>query len=186
MKVLLADDNRFYARMCESMLRGWGYEVVTADNGAEAWRLLEQADTPLLALVDWMMPELDGVQLCQRIRSTPDLPPVYVLMITVRDSKECVITALENGADDYIRKPFDPDELRARLRVGERMIALRTALAANITELRAALSGAQKMEAVGRLVGGVAHDFNNLLTVMGGAAELLTAQLGRGANGPDS
>jgi DNA-binding response OmpR family regulator len=174
MKILLADDNQFYRHMCETMLRKWGYEVVCARDGKEAWHLLENwGCEPKLALLDWMMPEMDGLELCRRIRATPALKGTYIIMITVKQSRESTLTAFESGADDYISKPFDPDEFQARLRVGVRLVEMQAALAANIVELEQALSGAQKMEAVGRLAGGIAHDFNNLLTIITGASEML-------------
>ncbi|MCI0461690.1 MAG: response regulator, partial [Gemmataceae bacterium] len=177
MKILVAEDNAFYAHMLEASLRDWGYEVATARDGAEAWRALNQPDHPRLAILDWLMPELDGLELCRRVRSVVGREPTYLILLTGKGGKDDLVVGLQAGADDFIAKPFDPEELRVRIGVGRRILDLQTSLADRVRELEQALSGAQKMEAVGRLAGGVAHDFNNLLTVIASGSELLLQSL---------
>src|SRR5262249_30535100 len=100
------------------------YDVITAVDGQSAWQLLQQPDAPRLAILDWMMPGMDGVEICRALRSRSTLPYVYVLMLTARGQKQDIIEALETGADDYLVKPFDHFELRARLTVGKRILDL--------------------------------------------------------------
>jgi signal transduction histidine kinase len=177
MRILIAEDNRFYRSMLEATLREWGYEVVATGDGEEAWQVLREKEAPPLAILDWVMPGLDGVALCRKVRSLARAQPTYLIMLTAKDGKENVIAGLEAGADDYIQKPFNREELRARLQVGLRIVGLQSSLADRVAELEAALSGAQKMEAIGRLAGGVAHDFNNLLTVINGFSDMLLLKL---------
>src|SRR6516225_3504058 len=108
-------------------LESWGYEVVMARDGAEAWRLFESSDFPMV-ISDWMMPEIDGVELVRRIRSSPRPGYVFTILLTARSLKEDVLEGMAAGADDFVTKPFDRDELRARLRAGERIIHLEETL----------------------------------------------------------
>jgi two-component system, cell cycle response regulator len=131
MKVLVADDSATIRAVLRSSLLGWGFEVaVEAANGEEAWALLQQPDAPSLALIDWEMPGLDGVELCRRIRvrEAEGRPYTYVLLLTARGGQQNVVAGMEAGADDYVVKPFDLHELRVRLRAGRRIIELQTEL----------------------------------------------------------
>src|SRR5829696_3707697 len=126
MRILIADDNHFYRRALEMTLREWGYEVLAVSDGQTAWDVLQSDQAPKLAILDWMMPGLDGLEVCRRLRAVSRHEPTYVIILTSKDGKEHAIAALDSGADDYVRKPFDRDELRARLRVGRRIVGLQT------------------------------------------------------------
>ena len=142
MKILVAEDEPVSRRLLQSYLQKWGHEVVLANDGAEAWRLFEQEEFRLV-ISDWMMPELDGVDLIRRIRATSRPIHVYVILLTGRSQKEDVVEGMEAGADDFVTKPFDRDELRVRLRVGERVCELEHRLAEQsreLTELREKLA----------------------------------------------
>jgi diguanylate cyclase (GGDEF)-like protein len=128
MKVLLAEDDLLSRRILESQLRRWDLDVVTAVDGLEADRILAEPDAPRLAIIDWMMPGLDGPEVCRRIRARGMEPYTYVLLLTSKSDKQDVVGGLDAGADDYIVKPFDPQELRVRLRAGERILDLQTQL----------------------------------------------------------
>jgi diguanylate cyclase (GGDEF)-like protein len=124
MRILIAEDDRTSRMILERALTGWGYEVVTAVDGDEAWRVMQAEDAPSLAVLDWMMPGLDGVDVCRRIRAVHHAGPPYLILLTARDSKDDLASGLEAGADDYVSKPFDAQELRARLEVGLRFVSL--------------------------------------------------------------
>jgi two-component system, cell cycle response regulator len=124
MRVLVADDEIVSRRLLESSLTRWGYEVLVAADGLEALRIFQAENAPKLAVLDWMMPGLDGVELCRAIRSRKDDSYTYVLLLTAKQTKDEVIEGLEAGADDYITKPFEPQELRVRLRTGKRILYL--------------------------------------------------------------
>ena len=124
MKVLVADDELVSRRLIETSVRRWGYDVVVAKDGLEASQILHGDDAPKLAILDWMMPGLDGIQLCRELRQGKDESYVYILLLTSKQANSDVIEGLEAGADDYIRKPFDPQELRVRLRTGKRILCL--------------------------------------------------------------
>jgi sigma-B regulation protein RsbU (phosphoserine phosphatase) len=123
-RILIADDDRVTTTMLGRILEGWGFEVIMAHDGAAAWERIIGEAPPALAIVDWMMPMLDGVELCRRIRAAPLRSPVYVILLTARSSRQDLVAGLEAGADDYLTKPFHPDELRARIHVGQRTLAL--------------------------------------------------------------
>jgi diguanylate cyclase (GGDEF)-like protein len=136
MRILIADDDPIWRRMIESMLAQLGEEVVAASDGTQAWEILQKEDRPSLAILDWMMPGMDGVEICRRLRASSDGPYVYILLLTVKDHRTDIIQGFEAGADDYIRKPFDPDELRARLRAAARVMNLQQALLTAQRELQ--------------------------------------------------
>jgi sigma-B regulation protein RsbU (phosphoserine phosphatase) len=139
MKILIAEDDPVSRRLLEATLSKWGYEVTSTSDGAEAWEALAAPQSPKLAILDWMMPEMDGVEVCRRVRSRPDQGPLHILLLTARGRKEDVIAGLGAGADDYITKPFDQEELRARVQVGVRIVELQTTLASRVQELEEAL-----------------------------------------------
>jgi two-component system, cell cycle response regulator len=136
MRILIADDDDVMRHILVASLTKWGYEVVVARNGFEAWRLLQGNDAPKLAILDWIMPGMDGVEVCREIRKREDMPYIYVLLLTAKHKKEDVIAGMEAGADDYIPKPFDPQELKVRLRAGRRILDLQAELLAARENLR--------------------------------------------------
>ncbi|WP_054694194.1 GGDEF domain-containing response regulator [Syntrophomonas palmitatica] len=124
MRILIADDDLLSLRILNDYINSWGYEVILCRNGDEAWAVLEQENRPNIAILDWMMPGLEGVQICERLRKMNPSRYVYVILLTARSKTEDVIKGLDSGADDYIIKPFHPEELKYRLRIGERIIEL--------------------------------------------------------------
>src|SRR5438552_2055981 len=136
MKVLLAEDARFARHLLHGALVGWGYEVLLAEDGQQAWTVLQGPDAPSIALLDWMMPALDGVEVCRRVRQAGREPYTYIILLTGRDRQEDVVQGLAAGADDYLRKPFDNLELEARIRTGRRIVDLHSQLIAAREALR--------------------------------------------------
>ena len=128
MKVLVADDEPVSRQLLELCLNRWGYEVVVAKDGREAEQILLSPDSPRIAVLDWVMPGIDGLQLCRDIRREKTEPYTYILICTVKRKQADIVAGLEAGADDYITKPFDPAELRMRLRTGARIIYLQEQL----------------------------------------------------------
>jgi phosphoserine phosphatase RsbU/P len=123
-RILIADDDRLSTTMLGRTLDQWGFEVIVAHDGAAAWEAIVAEKPPALAILDWMMPQIDGIDLCRRVRATALRSPVYLILLTARNSRADLVAGLEAGADDYLTKPFDPDELRARIHVGRRTLAL--------------------------------------------------------------
>ncbi len=135
-RVLIAEDDPVSCHLLKSFLIKWGYDVAVATDGVAALKILESEDSPRLAVLDWMMPGVEGPQICQRIREDKNRPYVYVLLLTARTEKQDLLRGLGLGADDYLTKPFDAEELRARLLVGERILNLQDDLIAAREELR--------------------------------------------------
>ena len=128
MKILIAEDDAISRRLLDTILKKWGYEVVIAYNGGQAWAELQKEDAPRLAILDWMMPEMDGVEVCGKVRERTDAPYVYILLLSAKSQREDLVKGMESGADDYITKPFDANELKVRLRAGRRILDLQTQL----------------------------------------------------------
>ncbi len=146
MKVLVADDDAATRLLSETVLKSWGYEVCTATDGAEALCLLENGPRPDIALLDWMMPVRDGLEICRIIRAKPQTVPVYVILLTSLGGRENIIQGLQAGADDYITKPFDRGELRARLEVGRRIVELQRSLVERVQQLEDALARVKQLQ----------------------------------------
>jgi len=136
LRVLVAEDDPVSRRALEAFLRRWGYDVTVAENGLEACQALQAEPTPNLAILDWMMPGMDGIHVCREVRSRGPEPYIYILLVTAKDRKEDVVAGIEAGADDYLKKPYDPHELKARLRTGRRIVELQQKLIAAREELR--------------------------------------------------
>jgi diguanylate cyclase (GGDEF)-like protein len=125
---LIAEDDPVSRRLLEVTLRKWGYEVISCPDGTTAWQTLQHPNTPSLAILDWMMPGMDGLQVCREVRQQGAEPYIYVLLLTAKSQKTDIIAGLEAGADDYLTKPFDANELRMRLRAGRRILDLQAEL----------------------------------------------------------
>ncbi len=128
MRILIAEDDFTSRSILAAVLRKGGYEVVETVSGAVAWDALQQPNSPSLLILDWMMPEMDGLEVVRRVRDLQSPQPPYIIMLTARGEKADIIAGLEAGADDYLAKPFDPGELRARVEVGRRMVEMQAAL----------------------------------------------------------
>ena len=128
MKLLIADDDLTSRVLLENLTRKWGWEPVVVEDGEAAWEVLQQDTAPRLLLIDWEMPRLNGLALCQRIRKQSDTDPVYIILLTSRNETIDIVTGLDVGANDYITKPFNNVELQARVQVGRRMLGLQQEL----------------------------------------------------------
>lgn len=135
MRILVVEDDLISRRLLEKILVSWGHEVLTAENGLEAWDLLQKENLKFV-VADWMMPVMDGVELCRKIRSADIAGYVYFILLTGKDKKEDIVEGLDGGADDYVTKPFERDELKVRIRAGERILDLEKELTAKNIELQ--------------------------------------------------
>ena len=145
-RILLAEDEARYRRILSHYLTAWGFSVSVAQDGLEAVDALTGPDSPALALVDWVMPGLEGPDVCRRVRQLDDRPYTYIILLTAKADKGEVAAGFEAGADDYVTKPCDMTELRARLKVGERMVNLERTLAQQVNTLQSALDHVRELK----------------------------------------
>ena len=162
MKILIAEDNSTSRRILESILIKWNYEVISARDGIEAWEKLQGSDPPRLMILDWMMPGKNGVELCRELRERNDVVPMYIILLTARDDKNDIVEGLSAGADDYIAKPFNKDELQARIDVGRRMV-----------ELQDALIEREKLQVIFEITGTICHELTQPMQAISGNSELI-------------
>jgi phosphoserine phosphatase RsbU/P len=166
MKILVADDDLTSRMMLRAVVAKWNFESVMAEDGTQAWELLQLPQAPSLAILDWMMPGLTGPELCRKLRERREARPLYIILLTSRGERQDVVQGLEAGADDYLAKPYDNQELRARMNVGRRII-----------ELQEALVKREKLQGVLEMAGAVCHELNQPLQVVSGYSELLLMDL---------
>lgn len=146
MKVLIADDDQVARMLLLSAIKRWGYEAISATDGSEALAVLQSDDPPALAILDWMMPGMNGVEVSRALRSLPQPSSAYIILLTARSEKADIVAALDAGADDYLTKPYHSEELRVRVQAGIRIIELQRSLAGRINELEAALVSVKQLQ----------------------------------------
>jgi len=139
-KILIAEDEFTTRMLVQVSLENWGYRVESVANGHEAWSILRQKVAPNIAILDWEMPELDGLEVCRRVKEMGSENPPYIILLTGRDKKKDIVQGFDAGADDYMTKPFNDNELRARVRVAERLVRTQTSLLESVTELKEVLN----------------------------------------------
>jgi sigma-B regulation protein RsbU (phosphoserine phosphatase) len=145
MKVLIADDDIVSRRVLEVMVARWGYEVIAAGDGATAWQHLEKDDAPEIALLDWVMPGIDGLEVCQRARAVQRSDQPYLIILSARTEQPDILAGFEAGADDYLGKPIEQAELQARIRVGSRIVTLQRNLTNRVRDLGEALGRVRQL-----------------------------------------
>jgi DNA-binding response OmpR family regulator len=148
MKILIADDSKVYRKAITASLKKWGHDVVQASDGDEALALLRAPDAPSLAILDWMMPGINGTDICRAIRRDENGLFKYILLLTSRETKEDIAAGLESGADDYVVKPFDNQELEMRVKSGERIVRLEQSNRERIDELEQALENVERLQGI--------------------------------------
>jgi phosphoserine phosphatase RsbU/P len=166
MRTLIADDNADNRTLLMDLLPKWGHEVVSATDGQEAWRVLADKNAPQLAILDWVMPGINGVELCRRLRERERQNHPYIILLTSRCEAQDIVRALEAGADDYVTKPFNIDELRARIQAGCRIL-----------DLQAQLRDHERLQGVLQMAGAVCHEMNQPLQIVMASSELLMPKL---------
>jgi DNA-binding response OmpR family regulator len=146
MRILIAEDDSASRRLLATVLKNWRYEVVVTWDGSEAWQALQRHDAPLLAILDWMMPGMEGIEVCKKVRSQLSSGYFYIILLTAMSRREDIVAGLDAGADDYITKPFNLAELRSRVQVGARVVALEAALTQKVQALEEAVVQVQQLQ----------------------------------------
>lgn len=162
MKILVVDDDITSRMLLNNILQKWGYETVQAKDGNEAWKIVSETREPEILIVDWMMPELTGPELCQKISTELDRSKFYIILLTARGKKEDLVEGLNSGADDFIPKPWNNEELKARIKVGQRIL-----------ELQELAARKEKLKGILEMAGAVCHELNQPLQVAMGYADML-------------
>lgn len=162
MKLLIAEDDTVSRRLLQTILTKADHDVLACTDGTEAWEALSRPECPRLALLDWMMPGIEGPELCRRVRGLPHGELMYLILVTARGQTEDVVAGLQAGANDYVTKPYQAPELQARIQVGERVLNLQDQLVR-----------AEQDRVLVQTAGAAAHEINQPLTVLIGTAELL-------------
>ena len=162
MNILIAEDDVVSRRLLKNALTKWGFEVTAVSDGRSAWETFQTEGAPRIAIMDWMLPEIDGIELCRRIRDAETSSSTYLILLTSRSGKQDIVNGLGAGANDYIVKPFDQDELRARVEVGRRVI-----------ELQKSLIEKEKLKGIVEIAGAICHELNQPMQVVLGYTELL-------------
>lgn len=148
MKILIAEDDFTSRQMLTAILGNWGYQVQAVSDGRQALETLGRPDAPRLSILDWLMPEIDGIEVCRQIRRAATTEPPYIIMLTAMEEKKDIVRGLQAGANDYITKPYDPNELLARVAVGRRVVELQEALVRRVAELQTALAEIRKLQGI--------------------------------------
>jgi signal transduction histidine kinase len=176
MKILIAEDDATSREILAHVLRQLGHEVQETANGEEAWAVFQREHVSFL-ISDWMMPGLDGLQLCRRIRAEQRPRYTYIVLLTVLGGKQNYLEAMEAGTDDFISKPFDVDQLHARLRVAERILGLQTELR-EVELTREQVVRRERLRALGEMASGIVHDFTNAMSAVVGFSSMLLLRPG--------
>jgi len=185
MRLLIAEDDMTSRAMLHAVLSKWGYDVICVNDGEEAWTALQEPKGPSLAVLDWEMPGLDGAELCRRLRAQERKAPLYLILLTSRGEPEDIVQGLEAGADDYIAKPYNNAELKARVDAGKRTLRLQAEIRHYAEEMEALareravqLAHSDRMATLGILSAGIAHEINNPTSFISVSAQTLEQNWG--------
>jgi len=166
MQILIAEDDNTSRKILAAILKKWGYDTIETCDGIGALEELKKPQAPNIVLLDWNMPGMDGLEVCRKVRQLDSSEPRYIILLTARGDSEDIIQGLEGGADDYIAKPFNSEELRARINVGCRIVGLQIELARK-----------EKLQGVLEMARTVCHEINQPLHVLSGLSDLLLLQV---------
>ncbi len=148
MRILIAEDDPMSGFLLKTTLTNWGHEVIATTDGSQALEILQSDNPPPIAVLDWMMPLLDGAEICRRLRASSEAASVYIIMLTAKGERKDMLDGLAAGADDYLTKPFDAEELKARVGVGVRIVEIQQVLHKKVQELEMALGQVKQLQGI--------------------------------------